>query len=332
DHFHEVLNVHKSIHPLSGSPTLSSDPVVVSLSPSLTPFGDSDFLLEETDAFLALDDSIPPEIDNGIYDSKGDVLFLEKLLNGDSTKDLPLKDLKNYETKMTKSSIEEPPEIELKDLPPYLEYAFLEGTSKLPGFGTDDRTEARSATPITSTTTPTMFGDDETIAQGRPEEERKRLAEEEATKTALLDEYDFIQVRIEADRLLALRLQDEEREQFIVEERGKHDGNKKPLRHKEEQNLRRNTSFVGESERGTLEIVINGEEKLSLLYRNKVSSPEWRLSIIYRANRTSGQSLSDREGFELILWGDLKIMMESSTEENDQSDFWSNKQDWKIIT
>ncbi|GJV00573.1 putative ribonuclease H-like domain-containing protein [Tanacetum coccineum] len=38
------------------------------------------------------------------------------------------------------------------------------------------------------------------------EEERKRLAEEEATKTALSDEYDFIQARIEADRLLALRL------------------------------------------------------------------------------------------------------------------------------
>ncbi|GJU49390.1 hypothetical protein Tco_1218945 [Tanacetum coccineum] len=31
--------------------------------------------------------------------------------------------------------------------------------------GTNDRTEARSATPTTSTTTPTMFGDDETIAQ-----------------------------------------------------------------------------------------------------------------------------------------------------------------------
>ncbi|GJX84513.1 hypothetical protein Tco_0335287, partial [Tanacetum coccineum] len=38
------------------------------------------------------------------------------------------------------------------------------------------------------------------------------------------------------------------------------------------------------------------------------------------------------EGFELILWGDLKIMMESSTEENDQSDFWSDQQDWKIVT
>ncbi|GKB20215.1 hypothetical protein Tco_0854138 [Tanacetum coccineum] len=77
DHFHEVLNVQKSIHPLSGNPTPSSDPVVASLSPSLTPFGDSDFLLEETDAFLALDYSIPLEIDNGIYDSEGDILFLK---------------------------------------------------------------------------------------------------------------------------------------------------------------------------------------------------------------------------------------------------------------
>ncbi|GJR24147.1 reverse transcriptase domain-containing protein [Tanacetum coccineum] len=76
DHFHEVLNVQKSIHPLSGSPTPSSDPVVASLSPSLTSFGVSDSLLEETDAFLTLD-SIPPEIDNGIYDSDGDIFLLK---------------------------------------------------------------------------------------------------------------------------------------------------------------------------------------------------------------------------------------------------------------
>ncbi|GKB41484.1 retrovirus-related pol polyprotein from transposon TNT 1-94 [Tanacetum coccineum] len=53
------------------------------------------------------------------------------------------------------------------------------------------------------------------------EEERKRLTEEEATKTALSNEYDFIQARIEADRLLAERVQEAEREQFIVEERTK---------------------------------------------------------------------------------------------------------------
>ncbi|GJW22831.1 reverse transcriptase domain-containing protein [Tanacetum coccineum] len=118
---------------MSGSPTPSSKPVVASLSHSLTPFGDSDFLLEETDTFLSLDDSIPQGIENGIYDLEGDILFLEELLNDDPTNDLPpLKELKNDEIKMTKSSIEDPPELELKDLPPHLEYVFLKGTSKLP--------------------------------------------------------------------------------------------------------------------------------------------------------------------------------------------------------
>ncbi|GJR75966.1 hypothetical protein Tco_0088331 [Tanacetum coccineum] len=47
------------------------------------------------------------------------------------------------------------------------------------------------------------------------EEERKRLTEEEATKTALSNEYDFIQARIKADRLLAEKVQEAEREEFI---------------------------------------------------------------------------------------------------------------------
>ncbi|GKG02865.1 hypothetical protein Tco_0310501, partial [Tanacetum coccineum] len=33
---------------------------------------------------------------------------------------------------MIKSSIDDPPELKLKDLPSHLEYAFLEGTDKLP--------------------------------------------------------------------------------------------------------------------------------------------------------------------------------------------------------
>ncbi|GKF59506.1 hypothetical protein Tco_0176292 [Tanacetum coccineum] len=106
-----------------------------SLSPSLTPFGDSDFLLEETNAFLSLDDSIPPSIDDGTYDSEGDILFLERLLNDDSTPDLPPNlhpvCLINDAEKI-KSSIEDPPDLILKDLPSHLEYAFLEVTSKLP--------------------------------------------------------------------------------------------------------------------------------------------------------------------------------------------------------
>ncbi|GJX55170.1 reverse transcriptase domain-containing protein [Tanacetum coccineum] len=118
-----VFNVESTLkypHKHGDDPTPSSDPVVASLSPSLTPFGDSDFFLEETDAFLDLDDLIPPEIDNEIYDSERHILFLEKLLNDDPTKDLHPKELKNDETKTTKSSIEELPELELNDLPPHL--------------------------------------------------------------------------------------------------------------------------------------------------------------------------------------------------------------------
>nr|GEZ98713.1 reverse transcriptase domain-containing protein [Tanacetum cinerariifolium] len=42
------------------------------------------------------------------------------------------KELKICEAKFDKSSIDEPPGVELKDLPPHLEYAFLEGDDKLP--------------------------------------------------------------------------------------------------------------------------------------------------------------------------------------------------------
>ncbi|GKD01743.1 hypothetical protein Tco_1172017, partial [Tanacetum coccineum] len=51
------------------------------------------------------------------------------------------------------------------------------------------------------------------------EEEKKRLAEEKATKIAFTNEYDFIQARLNADKILAEKLQEEEREKFTIEER-----------------------------------------------------------------------------------------------------------------
>ncbi|GKA13468.1 putative ribonuclease H-like domain-containing protein, partial [Tanacetum coccineum] len=55
------------------------------------------------------------------------------------------------------------------------------------------------------------------------EEEKKRLAEEEATKAALSNEYDFIQARLNADKILAKKLQEEERERemYTIEQRTK---------------------------------------------------------------------------------------------------------------
>nr|GEW00257.1 reverse transcriptase domain-containing protein [Tanacetum cinerariifolium] len=95
---------------------------------------ESDFLLQETDAFLAIDDEpISPEIDGSYYDLEGDIILLEEFLNDDpSSPHLPLQELKVVEPTNEKSSIDEPTMVELKDLPPHLEYAFLGGDDKFP--------------------------------------------------------------------------------------------------------------------------------------------------------------------------------------------------------
>ncbi|GJW04446.1 reverse transcriptase domain-containing protein [Tanacetum coccineum] len=61
-----------------------------------------------------------------------DIRLLEEFLNDDPSSPLPPQELRFVEPKTEKSSIDDPPELELKDLPSHLEYAFLEGTDKLP--------------------------------------------------------------------------------------------------------------------------------------------------------------------------------------------------------
>nr|GEZ52273.1 reverse transcriptase domain-containing protein [Tanacetum cinerariifolium] len=111
-----------------------SDPIIASFSPSFTPFEGSDFILEEIETFLRTPNELT-NLDDDYYDTKGDILYLEKYLNEDPSPNLPLMkndDLKQVDVTMTKPLIKEPPELELKDLPSHLEYAFLEGTDKLP--------------------------------------------------------------------------------------------------------------------------------------------------------------------------------------------------------
>nr|GEX02721.1 reverse transcriptase domain-containing protein [Tanacetum cinerariifolium] len=106
----EVLAFSDTIS--SGNPTPYHDPIVSATSPTLTPF-----------------------------ENKGDMLLLEAFLNDDPSLPhsnqrncLPQvhKELKIYEAKTDKSSVDEPSSVELKALPPYLEYAFLEDDDKLP--------------------------------------------------------------------------------------------------------------------------------------------------------------------------------------------------------
>ncbi|GJX94079.1 reverse transcriptase domain-containing protein [Tanacetum coccineum] len=106
--FKRVLEISED-----GNPILRLDLMIDSRSPSFTPFGGS------------VDD---------IYDSEGDNVYLEELLsviNSDpNLPPAPVYEINVHEE--IKSSCEDPPDLELKDLPSHLEYAFLEGDDKLP--------------------------------------------------------------------------------------------------------------------------------------------------------------------------------------------------------
>ncbi|GJS59223.1 hypothetical protein Tco_0654007 [Tanacetum coccineum] len=86
---------------------------------------------DNSETYLARD-SVPPGVDDAEFNPEGDIRLIEEMLNNDSYSPLLPKNLKYEELKSVKSSIDEPPELELKDLPSHLEYAFLEGTNKLP--------------------------------------------------------------------------------------------------------------------------------------------------------------------------------------------------------
>nr|GFA89960.1 reverse transcriptase domain-containing protein [Tanacetum cinerariifolium] len=121
DYPDKVYKVVKALYGLHQAPkaclTPSDDPIVSTTPPTLTPFGDSDFLLfEEANAFLAILNSDPAP----------------SLINHEQSVPSFTNELKACEVKTIKSSVDEPLEVELKDLPPHLEYAFLEGDNKLP--------------------------------------------------------------------------------------------------------------------------------------------------------------------------------------------------------
>nr|GEW03157.1 reverse transcriptase domain-containing protein [Tanacetum cinerariifolium] len=136
----EVLGFSDTIS--SGNPTPPYDPIVSANSPTLTPFRNSDFLLEEVDVFLAVEDEpTSSQFQQSYLDLEGDILLLKSFLNDDPS--LPSPNQRNYmpevrnelkicEAYSEKLSVNEPSVVELKEFPPHLEYAFLEGDDKLP--------------------------------------------------------------------------------------------------------------------------------------------------------------------------------------------------------
>ncbi|GJT01075.1 reverse transcriptase domain-containing protein [Tanacetum coccineum] len=70
----------------SGNPTPGYDPIVSNSSPTLTPFGDSDFLLlEEAVLFLLRPTFNITEVDESIMTKRGTFTYSEALLNSDTS-------------------------------------------------------------------------------------------------------------------------------------------------------------------------------------------------------------------------------------------------------
>ncbi|GJW23693.1 reverse transcriptase domain-containing protein [Tanacetum coccineum] len=112
----EVLDFSDSV--AYGNPSPGYDPIVSNSSPTLTPEGGhSPFLILK--AFLN-SDPLPPPPHQGVYLSK-----IRRELKIVEPKKSSIEYAISYEPK------NEPPEVELKDLPPHLEYAFLADNNKL---------------------------------------------------------------------------------------------------------------------------------------------------------------------------------------------------------
>nr|GEW46248.1 reverse transcriptase domain-containing protein [Tanacetum cinerariifolium] len=119
----------------SGNPTPFYGSIVSATSLTLTPFGNSDFLLEEVDAFLAVEDEPPSSNFQQPYlDQEGDILLLEAFLNDDPSSPPPnqrnylpeaRKELKICEAKTDKSSVDKLPIIIAKDLSVEKKTAFI---------------------------------------------------------------------------------------------------------------------------------------------------------------------------------------------------------------
>nr|GEX87336.1 hypothetical protein [Tanacetum cinerariifolium] len=89
----KFLYDNSSLRPSEEFISKNSDAIIESFSPSPILVEDSDPLMEEIDSFLASDGSIPSGIDSDYSDSKGDNLFLERLLHDDP---IPLPDTLDF--------------------------------------------------------------------------------------------------------------------------------------------------------------------------------------------------------------------------------------------
>ncbi|GJW39410.1 hypothetical protein Tco_0065255 [Tanacetum coccineum] len=222
---------------------------------------------------------------------------------------------------------------------------------------------------------------DEELAQRLFEEEqaqfekeqriaREKAAEQEAKDTALIEQMEDVQARMDADELLAERLQQKEREQFTVDEqarmlvdliaerkkffaaqRAEQIRNKPPTRAQLRNKMVTYLKHMGNYTHTQLKS--KSFEEIQKLYKK---DQQWindfvpmsddsgkkddsssngmlddfdRQDVIdlYRLVKERYETTSP-EGYDLLLWGDLKTLFEPSEED----EIWKNQQDYNLIS
>ncbi|GJR35190.1 hypothetical protein Tco_1210874 [Tanacetum coccineum] len=215
--------------------------------------------------------------------------------------------------------------------------------------GTEEEIATQATQTSTQTPTSIIFGDDETIAkvllnmsqakaasrekgvierkmqeEWEGEEERNRIAEEKAANEALIRNFDDIKARIEADRLLAEKLQEQERKHLPLFEE-----EQRNFKHAELKNQRslRKYKLCMRRLRGQMKILFCIEKKSVIARLNKVSSPDGDYLVIYRANgnfRAFNYLMETvtLDGFELNSLGRLEEIMDGILNEKGLEQIW----------
>ncbi|GJR81771.1 putative ribonuclease H-like domain-containing protein [Tanacetum coccineum] len=164
------------------------------------------------------------------------------------------------------------------------------------------------------------------------EEERNKIAEEKATNEALIKNFDDIKARIEADRILAEKLQEQEREQFTIEERAKflHDTiaaqrqilltrsetirNRPPTKNQLRNQMMTYLKHVGNFKHS--ELKSKKFEDIQAMYE-RIKNPKEK-----RSNRNLKiESMNEDKGGSIDMFNPYE-----------QDEFWNSQHEWKVVS
>ncbi|GJT04920.1 ribonuclease H-like domain, reverse transcriptase, RNA-dependent DNA polymerase [Tanacetum coccineum] len=164
------------------------------------------------------------------------------------------------------------------------------------------------------------------------EEEKNRLAEEEATNEALIKNFDDIKARIEADRNPCLR---GSRARKRAKDKA---GTRKKIKFKKRDSLQDTSQdepsdTEKENDELRLCLTIAPDEDKEVDYEildKKYPIIDWKTQN-FGTKPQLDESKKDHkipEGFDKVLWGDLIVMFNP----DEQDEFWNSQHEWNIVS